>query len=920
VRSHDLLRLPQSLTLAIALCLGPLGVGAPVSLAQQLVPDVPPVAEAVTRAIGATWLTDEERAELRVVHGAWTDADLAAPRRAGRVALDTWDLTSPAFDDPSVPPAWRAEALIRRGALNEALAALAGDDSPQAIAVKADALRWLGRRDEALAAARSIDRLLDDGATQSAVEIVAAARAALVRGELEPRSVADWQRVLDALGRARQAIDRLHWPSLLVEGTLLAERHHPEQAIPALVQAIQLGPKASEIWYRLGMMAVERFSFEDAERAVKALKRARAGHPLALLLEARVALERRDPDLAAQALDRLLEREPRMLEALALRASASATRHRMDEAREWLARLDLIAPGSALGQATVGRYLADARQYDVAAEFLHEAIRREPSWSLPHITLGLLETQTGRDDRSREALTEAMRLDPFNKRAQNSLLLLNELAGYKAFDGRHFIVRCKPGPDEIIAATMPAALDAMHEVVAGRFRHEPAQKTIIDLMPDHASFAVRITGMPQIHTIAACTGPLIAIEVPKEGPRSRHFGLFDWLKVLRHEYTHTITLSQTRNRIPHWLTEAAAVSMELTPRDWSTCQMLARELQQGTLFDLDSINWGFVRPIRPQDRHLAYSQGHWMVEFMNERFGEEALVRLLNLYSTGVNETEALPQALGVTREIFYRSFLVWASEQVRSWGLAPTPSMEDLVIAERSRDPELKAQFESATADALRSTAERIAERIGEPGDPKRDRLSGGEWTRADLAPLDLDESVMGRWLAEYPKHPDVLERALRRSMARLGDATIDPLTLQLVHRYMQARPVDPYPHRILAKLELASDNPTRAIPHLIELDMREEHNNAYAIELARLYRQAGDPGKASDSAERAVRMDPYDAALHELAAAIAIEAGELSLARRHVEALNRIEPGQPRHEARLRKLDELLGGDSKVPPASGR
>ena len=111
----------------------------------------------------------------------------------------------------------------------------------------------------------------------------------------------------------------------------------------------------------------------------------------------------------------------------------------------------------------------------------------------------------------------------------------------------------------------------MHEDLVERFRHEPDRRTVIELMPDHEFFAVRITGMPAIHTIAACTGPLIAIEVPKVGAPRKHLGIFDWLRVLRHEYARTITLSQTRNRIPHWLTEAAAVSIEGVPRTYETC-------------------------------------------------------------------------------------------------------------------------------------------------------------------------------------------------------------------------------------------------------------------------------------------------------------------------------------------------------------
>ena len=65
------------------------------------------------------------------------------------------------------------------------------------------------------------------------------------------------------------------------------------------------------------------------------------------------------------------------------------------------------------------------------------------------------------------------------------------------------------------------------------------------------------------------------MEVPREGRKSEHLGLFLWPRVLQHEYTHTITLAQTGNRIPHWLTEAAAVSMEQAPRDYDDCMTLA---------------------------------------------------------------------------------------------------------------------------------------------------------------------------------------------------------------------------------------------------------------------------------------------------------------------------------------------------------
>ncbi len=57
-----------------------------------------------------------------------------------------------------------------------------------------------------------------------------------------------------------------------------------------------------------------------------------------------------------------------------------------------------------------------------------------------------------------------------------------------------------------------------------------------------------------------------------------------------------------------------------------------------------------------------------------------------------------------------------------------------------------------------------------------------------------------------------------------------------------------------------------------------------------------------------RAVSIDPYRAELRELAAAIAIEAGRLDVARLHVRHLTLLEPDRPRHTKRLARIEELM------------
>jgi predicted Zn-dependent protease len=93
----------------------------------------------------------------------------------------------------------------------------------------------------------------------------------------------------------------------------------------------------------------------------------------------------------------------------------------------------------------------------------------------------------------------------------------------------------------------------------------------------------------------------------------------------------------------------------------------------------------------------------------------------------------------------------------------------------------------------------------------------------------------------------------------------------------------------------------------------LRSEKENAFALELANLLRSEGQSQAALSSAERAVRMDPYRPSNRELAAAAAIEAGNLQSAMRHIEALLVLEPDQPLHVRRIDAIKRLLSKDQQ-------
>ncbi len=857
----------------------------PVQIRPQERDPGPPLAPSVERLLEAPYLTDDERRELRLKHGLWTDEDLDTPARRAHAALVLGAIAHPALDHPEADAEDRAEALLLRGEPAEAIAALEGGSTVRAIRVRAESLAMLGRYDEADAAIEPVvDRMLRmriDDADDVAEGVRALMLRAKIRGS-EGAGGGDFRQMARILARVRDEQDRLSASARLVEAELLRDKHNNEEARAAAIEALRFNPRSARAYQILGEIAVDGFAFDGAQQIAAKLDRlARpegvlawddAFSPMAGLVRARARLRQRDPEGAERALDPTLAALPAQREALALQAACAAVAFRYNSMERAIERYEQLSPGTPEALAEVGAALAEARQYDAAPEYLQRAIERLPNWSAPIIELGLLEVQSGRDERARRWLGRAIELDPFNVRASNSLKLVNDLAAFETIESEHFVVRFRPGVDGVLAREMLPVLETVHERVAGdgprSIRHEPDQKTLIELMPDHAWFSVRITGMPQVHTMAAATGPVIAMEAPRDG-RGQSMGPYDWPRVIQHEYTHTVTLSRTRNRIPHWFTEAAAVYLENAPRDEQTWRLLAAVHAGDRLFDLEKINIAFVRPELPTDRQQAYAQGHWMYQFIAETWGADAPLKLMDRYAVGEPEASAFETVLGITPVELLARFESWAAEDLIEHGMRLPEGV-----------PTIPEMLDQERADA------------------------------EDPALVQPDEAFVDRWLAEHPEHPELLGLRAER-LVDAGGGVLDAESVAALEAYAAARPVAESPHKQLARHFLVAESDAvraRAIPHLEFLDAREQRSGAYAIELSRLYVWSGDWEPASAKAERATRISPYNAEYREFAARVAIKTGRLGDAERHLVALRELEPDRPIHEERLEALKDLM------------
>lgn len=862
---------PHTLRTAAACLLAAAGIAVAQPKAQE---DGITLSPAVQRAIAATYLTDQERRDLRVFHGQWTHADLADPATAAKAALYAGDLSNPALENPAADPLDRAEAMILRGDIREAIELIKADDTMRALRLRAQGSELLGDLDDVRAATDTATTRLARLQSNDAQTLTEGVRILIIRARTVgvEQGAGDYELMAQLLATVRDQLDRLYWPARLAEAKLLDARDNRPQAREALFETLALNPGSADAWFTLGEAHVQGFNFDAAEAVAIELDRLAdrlrpgATSPFATLIRARSLLRQKEPRKAAQTLDPLLAEHPTMREALALRTAIAAVYRDTETENNLLATLENLSPGSALAHYEAGVQLADWRQYDPAMAHLSEATKRQPAWPEPWIELGLLAMQAAEDQTSIAALQRATQLDPFNVRAKNTLRLATELATYERVETDHFTIRYRTGPDAILAKEMAPIMETIHQRITGDanngLAHVPDRKTVIDLMPSHDWFAVRITGMPDIFTIAASTGPAIAMETPRPNPGSTQRG-YDWPRVLQHEYVHTVGLSRTKNRVPHWFTEAQAVFLEDGPWDESRARMLTVALETDGLFPLDELSLGFIRPRRPGDRSLAYAQAAWLYEFMVERFGSQAPIELMDAYAQGQTQREAFTTVLNIDQDDLEADFLTWAADKAREWGLLPEAGVP---------------------------TIEQLAQQYQDQGNDDA----------PDLLAL----------LETYPNHPQLIEK-LARDRLDANNRRPTPEMQPLLTRWANAVPVADEPRRmlvLLARQDGIDPADTTTIGYLEHLDARAQYTGAYAAELARLYTARDEPQIALAKARRAVNIEPFDAATRELAATIAWRAGEFQLARDYVHALTIIEPDRQIHQQRLDAMDERL------------
>ena len=491
--------------------------------------------------------------------------------------------------------------------------------------------------------------------------------------------------LLNMFVKAYDVIDRGYEPAHVAAAEYYLNHDNKEEAVKELEQALDKNPNDVVALRLMGDVALETFNFDGLDNLVESMRKIDHDSPIADLLDARGLLRQRRPQDAFEPIERVLKKQPKNIEALGLLAGAHALRLEDAQAAATLKQVEKLDADNASAYYEVAEQLAAMRQYPRAAQHYKIAIERAPWWTAPRNGLGLLYTQSGEEDDARVTLDAAHALDPFNLATTNYLRLLDDLGKFAKAESEHFVVFYDAQADPLIPEYFGEYLESIYKDVCGDFKHEPKVKTFIEVFPTHDAFSVRTSGSPWIGTVGASTGRVIAMVAPRKGIMT--MGPFNWSQVLRHEFTHTVTLSATDNRIAHWMTEGLAVLEEKSPLQWNWVPMLNDAVKKNKLFTIEDLTWAFVRPRHPSDRQLAYAESYWICTYVDKTYGREKILAMLEQFRLGRSPEETFVKVLGKSTSQFQDEFFAWCGKQVESWGYDEKTSAKVKDLNKRGED-----------------------------------------------------------------------------------------------------------------------------------------------------------------------------------------------------------------------------------------
>lgn len=707
---------------------------------------------------------------------------------------------------------------------------------------------------------------------------VALGRALLLGG-------ADARQVLEFFFDAARKEDPSAVAPHMASGDLALEKHDFALAAESFQRAAKLAPDDPEVHYGLA----RAFSEDDAERTNAALAKAlelNPRHVASLLMQADNALDREDYPRAEGLIAKVIEINPKKSRAWALRAVLAHLAGEADD--EQAHRTQALGAWETNPEVdhVIGEKLSAKYRFAEGAAYQRRALEADAEYRPAKVQLCQDLLRLGEEDEGWALAAEVAEEDPYDVVAYNLVTLHENLSKFQTIEDEHFLVRMDPREAEVYGQRVRRLLARARERLTSRYGVELRGKVIVEIFPQQKDFAIRTFGLPGGEGfLGVCFGPVITVNSPASpGNRSSN-----WEAVLWHEFCHSVTLGATRNKMPRWLSEGISVYEERreNPAWGQTMTPAYRELiLADKAAPVSKLSGSFLSPPTPMHLQFAYYKSSMAVEYVVERFGADALRKVLADLGDDVPINDALARHTEPIEELD-ASFAEWLRGQAEA--LAPKADLER---------PELALDADSATMAAwVREHPNNFWGLLGE-GRALLDEQKFEEAKRPLEAAAALYPGfaeVGGPYLLLAAAHRELgetdAERAMLEKHVALSAEAVEP-RLRLIElatkandwkavraqaeQVMAVNPLTPAPHRHLAAAAEALGERSAAIEShrtLLKLDPLDAAEHHYR--LAKLLAEDGQLADARHSVVRALEEAPRYRAAHRLLLEIVAKGG---------------------------------------------
>lgn len=511
----------------------------------------------------------------------------------------------------------------------------------------------------------------------------------------------------------------------------------------------------------------------------------------------------------------------------------------------------------------IGLKLSQNYRFTEAAACQRQALSFDPDYLPARIQLAQDLLRLGDEEQGWKFAEQVHQQDGYDVTAYNLVMLHQTMQKFATLTNQDFILRMATNEADLYGDRALELLERAREKLTAKYGITLQQPTTIEIFPQQKDFGVRTFGMPlNPGFLGVCFGCVVTANSPASSGGNPE----NWEDVLWHEFTHVITLTLTRNKMPRWLSEGISVyeerqadptwGMRMNPR--------FRELVLGKDFTpVSELSAAFLAP--PDNVHLqfAYYESSLVVEFIIEHFGFDKLKAILHDLGNGVEINEAIAENTAPMKQI-EKDFTAYAKAKARA--LAPGLDWRrEKSLSESLHEGDLPALAEPLVSAVLGDSKTNYWKLL----DQARKAVSEKQWAEAEpplktlvelypnqtgpgnaysllaavyrgLNQTNQERATLEKWASLDDSAPDAFLRLMD-----LGEIARDWETVALnARRFLAVNPLVPQPYRFLGRASEELGKPAQAINAYRKLLLLDPPDPAdLHFRLARLLHQQKDP-----------------------------------------------------------------------------